>query len=384
MQKKHHENYYNDFCTTLIKNKIYRNLIPAKTDFINFQSNDYLNLSQNPVVINRCIEYAKKYGTGVCASRAIINREIYTKLETKISIGKKSPTSILFNTGYQGNLTAISSLLDKKILKDEPLVFSDRLNHNSMHVACDLAGVRQLRYSHLDMTKLESLLQKHKQSNKPKFILSETVFGMDGDCLKIEDIVFLAKKYNAFLYLDEAHATGLYGENGYGLSTKYSESIDCVFGSFSKAIGSFGSYVCCSENIKKYFINRCYGFIYSTSLPPPIIGAVDAAWDQIPLLQKQRDSIMNNAKYLKKTIEEISDLECLNNNTNIVSIIFPDIDSMFFVKNELEKNNIAVSAIRHPTVPINSPRIRIAICAQHTQNEIDLLIENFCKICKKI
>ena len=163
------------------------------------------------------------------------------------------------------------------MLGAEPLVFADRLNHASMHFGCQAAGVRQIRYRHCDAAHLGELLSQYQGDDRPKFILTESVFSMDGDVAPLGDIAALARAHDACLIVDDAHATGILGEGGSGLSGE----ADIVIGTFSKALGSFGGFVASSETVRDYLVNRCGGLIYSTALPPPVLGAIDAALDLV-------------------------------------------------------------------------------------------------------
>ena len=187
-------------------------------------------------------------------------------------------------SGFQANAAVLAALFDKAVLGAEPLVFADRLNHASMHFGCKAAGVRELRYRHGDAAHLGELLTQYQGDSRPRFILTESVFSMDGDMAPLDDIARLARAHDACLIVDDAHATGILGEGGSGLSG----GADIVIGTFSKALGSFGAYVACSATLRDYLINRCGGLIYSTALPPPVLGAIDAALDLIPAMDEDR------------------------------------------------------------------------------------------------
>src|SRR5262249_47742427 len=159
---------------------------------------------------------------------------------------------------------------DRSVLGSEPLVFADRLNHASMHFGCKAAGIREIRYRHGDAAHLGELLSQYQHDSSPRFILTESVFSMDGDVAPLSEIARLARAHDACIVVDDAHATGILGEGGRGLS----EGADLVIGTFSKALGSFGAYVACSSAMRDFLINRCGGLIYSTALPPPVLGAI--------------------------------------------------------------------------------------------------------------
>ena len=230
------------------------------------------------------------------------------------------------------------------------------------------------------MNHLEYLLKKNKFKKNPKFILSESVFSMEGDFADITSLVNLKKKYNSFLFLDEAHATGIYGDNGFGLSTKFSNDIDCVTGTFSKAFGSFGAYVCCSKNLKSFLINKCPSFIYSTSLPFSLLASIYSGIKIIPKLKNERKKLIKNSYFLRKILKK-DNFDIGNSQSNIIPIIIGDSKKTIFFSKKLEKKGFYVAPIRPPSVPPNSSRLRISITSCHSQTSIKKLF-NFLKMFK--
>lgn len=260
--------------------------------YVNFSSNDYLGLSAHPALVARACEWAERYGAGSAASRLVTgNLEPFGQIEAKLCALKGSEAALVMASGFQANAAVLQALFDKSVLGGEPLVFADRLNHASMHFGCQAAGVRQHRYRHCDLDRLETLLKKHETDDAPKFILTESVFSMDGDIAPMEEIASLARAHDAFLICDDAHATGVLGEGGKGLSA----GADLVIGTFSKALGSFGAYAACSAAMRDYLVNRCTGLIYSTALPPTVLGAIDAALDLLPELEAKRTHVASLA-----------------------------------------------------------------------------------------
>ena len=225
------------------------------------------------------------------------------------------------------------------------------------------------------MNHLEYLLKKNKFKSNPKFILSETVFSMDGDFADIESLVKLKKKYNSFLFLDEAHATGIYGDNGFGLSLKFSNDIDCVTGTFSKAFGSFGAYVSCSKNLKSFLINKCPSFIYSTSLPFSLLASIYSSIKIIPKLKNERKKLIKNSFYLREILKR-ENFNIGNSQTNIIPIIIGDSKKTISISKGLERKGYYVVPISPPSVPLNSSRLRISISSCHSQNNIKKLFNS--------
>lgn len=339
-------------------------------NYINFSSNDYLGLSRHPLLIERAGQWAKEYGAGSGASRLVTgNLEVFSELEKKVATFKGKENALIMVSGFQANASVLPALFDKKILGQEPLVFADKLNHASMHLGCKASGITQIRYRHNDMMHLEELLEKHKDDATPKFILTESVFSMDGDIAPLKKITALATQYGCFTIVDEAHATGVLGENGQGLATE----ADLVIGTFSKAFGAFGAYVVCTDILKNYLINKCSGLIYATALPPATLGSIDAALDLIPTMDKERALLQNTVQNFRNELSVI-DFNVGNSKTQIVPLIIGDSTSAINTSNILKQHHIWVNAIRSPTVPKNSARIRFAFSAAHTESDLDHLL----------
>ena len=347
----------------------------ASGPLINFASNDYLGLARHPEVIRRAQAFAGEWGTGAGASRLVCGTlAIHEAVEDKIARGKGTETALVFASGYQTNVSVLAALLDAKALGGEPLVLCDRLNHASLHDGCRMAGVRETRYRHNDPAHLEDLLRTHRRAGQPCFILSETVFSMDGDRADVAALAALARRFDAFLYLDEAHATGVLGRGGFGLAADFPGEAGLVMGTFSKALGSFGAYVACSAGIRDYLVNRCGGFIYSTALPPPVLGAVDAALDLLPGFDAARARLQQMAAKLRDSLRA-SGLDCGASSTQIVPMIVGDEDAALDLARGLEEEGILAAGIRPPTVPLGTARVRFSVTAGHSDADIARLIE---------
>jgi len=349
----------------------YRNRV-----LLNFSSNDYLGLSQNNIIKRDTIKIIKKHGIGSGSSRLVVgNFDFHEKIENDLAKKKKSEAAIIFSTGYLANYSILSSILSSNIFKKSPIVFSDKLNHQCIYEGCKNKKIIFLRFRHNDMNHLEYLLKKNKFKQNPKFILSESVFSMDGDFADIVSLVSLKKKYNSFLFLDEAHATGIYGDNGFGLSTEFSNDIDCVTGTFSKAFGSFGAYASCSKNLKSFLINKCPSFIYSTSLPFSLLASIYSGIKIIPKLKNERKKLIKNSYFLRKILKK-DNFDIGDSQTNIIPIIIGDSKKTILISKKLEKKGFYVAPIRPPSVPPNSSRLRISISSCHSQNNIKKLFNS--------
>ena len=343
--------------------------------YINFASNDYLGLRFNQALISRSIEWAETYGVGAGASRLVTgNLDLFAPIEAKLATLKGKPASLVMASGFQTNAAVLQALFDRSVLGAEPLVFADRLNHASMHFGCQASGVRQLRYRHCDAAHLSELLSQYQGDDRPRFILTESVFSMDGDVAPLADIARLAREHDACLIVDDAHATGILGRGGSGLSG----DADIVIGTFSKALGAFGGYVASTETMRDYLVNRCGGVIYSTALPPPVLGAIDAALDLVPGMDGARAYIARLAERFRAGVSAIG-LDTGASTTQIVPVILRSPEAAIAMGERLKRAGLWASAIRPPTVPIGTARLRLAFTAAHEDPDIDRLLDVLAK-----
>lgn len=354
----------------LKNNFLFRELKVIDKDLINFSSNDYLGLASDERLKQAAIEAVKIYGVGTVASRLISgSQDMHRKLEEKLSEFKGKPT-LLFNSGYTANLGIIASLAGRGTI-----IFSDRLNHASIVDGIMLSHAELRRYKHNDMNDLEEQVKKYINFKK-KIIITDTVFSMDGDLADLKSIVSVARKYNCIVIVDEAHATGVFGKNGAGLVNELGldDEIDIQMGTLSKALGSFGAYVCASKNIVDYLINKARSFIYTTSLPASICSASIKAIEIIERDQSLRNKLWDNIDYFKKRVS-IDNIQ-----SPIIPIIIGDANKAQEASKKLLRQGLFVQAIRPPTVPKNSSRLRITISAKHSRQNLDLLTEALCRI----
>lgn len=357
---------------------------PLNTRQLDFSSNDYLCLSQHPEVIEAGTRCAQTFGAGATGSRLLSgNLACFEALEHQLAEFKRSEAALVFSSGYQTNASALAALLDKTLWGNvQPLVFSDRLNHASLHAGCQLAGAKQIRFRHNDMAHLAELLTQHAEHPAPKVIVSETVFGMEGDLLPIEALASLALQHQALVFLDEAHATGVWGPEGRGLGAHHSPAIETlksmghwvIMGTFSKALGVSGAYIACSAAVKAYLINRCGGFVYSTAPSPFIIGAVSKALELIPYMATERIRLHTLAETVREHGQALG-YNTGESNTHIVPLIVGSAEESLRLRNHLLSAGIRSSAVRPPTVPPHTARVRLALNVGHTEKTINILYE---------
>jgi 8-amino-7-oxononanoate synthase len=308
---------------------------------------------------------------GAGASRLVTgNLGLFAGIEAKVAMLKGKPAALIMASGFQANAAVLQALFDKSVLGAEPLVFADRLNHASMHFGCNAAGVRQLRYRHCQAEHLAELLSQYQGDGRPKFILTESVFSMDGDIAPVPEIARLAREHEACLIVDDAHATGILGQGGAGLSG----GADIVVGTFSKALGSFGAYVAGSTVLCDYLVNRCSGLIYSTALPPPLLGAIDAALDLVSGLEAERAHVAHLAARFRAGAAELGASSGAS-TTQIVPVIVGSPERALALSGRLREAGFWATPIRPPTVPQGTARVRLAFTRAHREGDIDLLLE---------
>ncbi|HEX13369.1 MAG: aminotransferase class I/II-fold pyridoxal phosphate-dependent enzyme [Desulfurella sp.] len=336
---------------------------------LNLSSNNYLGLAENDFLKQYSIEAIKNYGCSSGASRIVSgNYEIYAKLEEAVANFKHTQKALVLNSGYVANISLLQALAKNAT------IFCDKLNHASIIDGMLLSGAKFYRYAHLDMQMLENLLKKDTSN---KIIITDTIFSMDGDAAPLKEIVRLSKQYEALTIVDEAHATGIFGEGrGYAYKEGLSGEIDIHMGTFSKALGSFGAYVASSEDIIDYLINTARGFIFSTSLPPAVIGANLASINYIlknPHLGEKLILMSDNVRHFLKNLG----FDVGNSISQIIPVILKTNKAVLVAQKILLEKGVFVGAIRPPTVPKNTSRLRISLRADLDDNDLELIKDAF-------
>jgi len=306
---------------------------------LNFSGNDYLGLSRHPALKRKAMRWTETFGAGSGASRLVTgNLGIFDRVERKVAALKGTEDALILASGFQANVSLLPALIAGGLFSGEPLVFCDRLNHASMHQGLRAAGARQIRFRHNDLDHLEELLKARANRKGPRFIVTESVFGMDGDRADVAAVSAIAERHDAFLYLDEAHATGVLGPGGAGLGLEATPGADLVMGTFSKALGGFGAYAACSAKLKSYLVTKTSGFVYRTRF-------------------------------------EKAGLETGASSTQIVPVIVGGETETLTLAKALEEDGILAIAIRPPTVPKGKSRIRLAFSSDHSQADVKRLCD---------
>lgn len=369
------------------KTGLYRNLKTLKSAqsaevlmndkaYLNFCSNDYLGLANHPYVKLSAIKSIEKYGVGTGASRLICgNMELHNELEEKISKFKGEESCLVFSTGYMANTGVISTLLDFK-----SAVIIDRLDHASIIDGCRLSKAKMFVYPHRDIEALGKILERTYEF-KRRLIVTDSVFSMDGDIAPLPDIIKVARKYNSMVMVDDAHATGVLGKTGKGITEHFNlkDKPDIVMGTLSKALGSLGGFICGSKKLIEYLKNKCRSFIYTTGLPVNLCAAALASIELIEKEPKILRNLWDNTNYLKLKLNALK-LNTMDSQTPIIPVIIGNNEKIVEISGKILESGILIAGIRPPTVPEGTSRLRITVTAKHKNEQIDKLLSTLEKV----
>ncbi|HEX5895225.1 MAG TPA: 8-amino-7-oxononanoate synthase [Thermoleophilaceae bacterium] len=328
-------------------------------------SNNYLGLADHPRVREAAAEAARRYGAGSGASRLISgNMTIHRRLEEQLAGFKRSEACLLFGSGYLANAGVVSALA-----REGDVVFSDALNHASIIDGCRLSRAETFVYDHCDTDHLEWGLRQAE--GRGSLIVTDGVFSMDGDVAPLERIVELGQRYDARVMVDEAHGTGAIGPDGRGAVAEagLEDEVDVIVGTLGKALGSYGAYVCCDKQMAKYLINTARTLIFSTALSPPAVAAAMAALELLREQPRRVEKLQRNAAVLREALAE-EGLPVPESTTQILPVVVGDATEAVLASERALEKGIFAQAIRPPTVPAGSSRLRLTVMASHTKSEL--------------
>jgi len=347
--------------------------LPFHTDArydLDFSSNDYLNLSTHPDLIKASCD-AAQLGVGSTGSRLISgDSALFHELEKEVASFKKMPAALVFNSGFQANIGVIPTLLGPK-----DVIFFDRLCHASLIDGIIHSKAKFYRFKHNDSTHLRTLCQLHRKQYRHACIITESIFSMDGDQAPLRELIEIKKEFDCMIMLDEAHATGVFGPTGAGLAEAMGicDQIDISMGTFSKALGSAGAFIACSEVIKDFLITSCRSFIFSTSLPLPVIGANLAAIKLVSQLTELRENLLKNATLFREAL--IKKNYTVYGCSQIIPVILKETQKTLAYADLFRLNGITVPAIRYPTVPNKEARLRFSVNSKHSSKDLALVLQ---------
>jgi 8-amino-7-oxononanoate synthase len=345
----------------------------AGRQLLNFCSNDYLGLANHPRLRNAMINAVEKYGLGSGASQLVCGRNtMHVALEEALAAFTGREKALVFSSGYMANLSVVSTLCPGR----EDLVIEDRLNHASMIDGARLSGARLKRYHHADPDSLGEILSAQGRGKK-LMVLTDGVFSMDGDIAPLEKMVQVCAQHQADLAVDDAHGLGVLGKTGRGVLEHYGltqAEVPVLVGTFGKALGAFGAFVAGSAELVEYLVQKARPYIYTTALPAAICAAVIAALELIDEEPWRRDKLHELTAYFRAGMKQRG-LPVAESYTPIQPLIVGEAARAVALSDKLLEAGILISAMRPPTVPAGSSRLRITFSAAHSIRQVDALLE---------
>lgn len=344
-----------------------------------FGSNSYLGLTNHPKVIEAAVAATKKYGTGCAGSRFLNGTlDIHIALEDRLAKFVGKDEAIIYSTGFQVNLGVASCLTGR-----EDYILWDELDHASIIEGCRLSMSKKIKYKHNDMKSLEKKLQMC-DPDKVKLIITDGVFSMEGDVANLPKICELAKKYNAAVYVDEAHGIGVFGNQGRGTCDHFgvTKDVDLIMGTFSKSFAALGGFIATDSVTANYLRHNSRSYIFSASITPASTAAVNAALD---IMESEPERIEHLWKVTNYALEGFRNIGCEigHTSTPIIPLFIRDNDKTFAVTRDLLEDGIFVNPVVSPAVPSQDTLIRFSLMATHTIEQVDRALECIQKVFKK-
>jgi 8-amino-7-oxononanoate synthase len=365
-------------CQGLLRRRREVTLLPAARclvsgrELVNFASNDYLNLAHDSRVVAAARETLEQSGAGATASALVSGRSPWhVALEERLARFERQPAAVLFPTGFAANVGTICALAGR-----DDTIFSDRLNHASLIDGCRLSGARLRTYRHDDLAGLSDELKNCPGTGR-RFVVTDSVFSMDGDLAPLPELCDLAERYGALLIVDEAHATGVFGRGGRGVAElqDVEHRVAVRVGTLSKGVAAMGGFVAGPQNLADWLWNRARTHIYSTALPPSVCAAAAAAIDIIEAEPFRREHLLQKAADFRRRFAAAGIETHPNAIGPIVPILLHDADRAMQIAAQLEARGFLVGAIRPPTVPADTSRLRITLSCAHTPADLERLVD---------
>lgn len=334
---------------------------------LNLASNDYLNFSHHPVVIAAAAEALRVFGAGATASRLVTGTlPLHEELECALANHKGYPAALVFGSGYMANSGIIASLVGRT---DSVLV--DKLAHASILDAAVLSRARLHRFRHNDATHLEELLRQTGETTR-RLVVTESVFSMDGDLAPLRDIAAVSRAASAMLMVDEAHSTGVFGPGGSGLvrELQIEKDVNVSMGTLSKALGGYGGFIACSAQVREVMVNSARSFIFSTGLPPASAAAALSALGVLAARPDMGRELLAHAALFRQRLRDAG-LNTGDSASQIIPVIVGENSLAVELSKKLRERGIVVAAIRPPTVPAGTARLRLSVTLAHTVGDLE-------------
>lgn len=340
--------------------------------YLSFCSNDYLGLANHPDVVKAFQQGVNDYGVGSGAAHLISGHSrAHHALEDELAAFVQRPRALLFSTGYMANLGTVASLVGK-----DDSVIEDRWNHASLIDAGRSSGAQLRRYQHNDMDSLQQQLNSAGDGNK--LVVTDGVFSMDGDISRLDEIASIAQQHSAWLMVDDAHGLGVLGEQGRGSLDYFQlalQDVPVLMGTLGKALGTFGAFVAGSDDLIEFLVQQARTFVYTTALPSAVAEATRASLRLTQSEQWRRDKLVALIKRFRDGARQLG-LPLMESTTPIQPLIIGDNARALRLSEQLYAKGILISAIRPPTVPENTARLRITFSADHEEQDVDTLLSH--------
>jgi len=349
--------------------------LPLQKNGINLSSNDYLGIGADKKLIREFYaefspETADQFALGSGSSRLLSgNHNEYTLLEETLNAAYNK-SSLVFSSGYHANVGIIPALVSR-----HDIIFSDKLNHASIVDGAILSKAEVVRYRHADINHLRSLLEKYATKDKKFFIVTESIFSMDGDIAPLREIIALKEEFNAFLMVDEAHAVGARGERGLGICEELNilDSVDLIIGTFGKALAGHGAFCVGNKLVIEWLINKMRTLIFTTALPPVIVKWNRFTFMKMQTMHAERNHLKQLSSHLKESLEKVF---AIPSESHIIPLIVGENRKATNLADLLNKNGFITFAIRPPTVPVGTARVRLSLTANLTKKDVDILCKH--------
>jgi glycine C-acetyltransferase len=348
---------------------------------LNLCSNNYLGFCNDPVLKEAAKRAIDEYGVGPGAVRTIAGTmKLHLELERKLAEFKGAEAVISFQSGFCANLATIPALVGR-----EDVIFSDELNHASIIDGCRLSRAEIIRYAHCDVDDLKAKLQEHRHKFRRALIVTDGVFSMDGDIAPLPEIVKLAREYDAFVMVDDAHGEGVLGKGGRGITDHFGlhGEVDIEVGTLSKAFGVVGGYVAGSYELCEYLRQRGRPFLFSSAVTPADVAACIAAVDILLQSEDRVQRLWENACYFQNGLKSLG-FDIGKTQTPITPVMLGEAPLAQEFSKRLFEEGIFAQAIGYPTVPRGAARIRVMISAVHTKEDLDFALEKFAKVGREL
>ncbi len=339
--------------------------VDAGRTILNFASNDYLDLARDERLKAAAIEAVAALGCGATASRLMAGScTLHDTLEHKLAQLVGRETSLAFGSGFLTNLGVLAALAGRR-----SAVFADRLNHASLLDGARVSGAGLFRYRHADVGHLEELLAAHP--GQRRIIVSDSVFSMDGDVAPIADLAATALRHGALLVIDEAHAIGVFGPDGGGVCRGLPSVFpDVIVGTMSKALGGYGGFAAGSRELRDLLVNKARSFIYSTALPPACIGSACEALDVVAAAPDLGERLLARAKRFRSALQDLG-FDTGRSTSQIIPLMLGDNQCALSFSRALKDKGILAIAVRPPTVPAGTARLRLSVTLAHTDADLE-------------